>query len=585
MSEENKNKKLQQYFKYFCEYSNVENKNWYKSLKHWVEILQEIKSSIDTEKIYSYEELDELIRDKSNYKKNKEDAIDGVADFLERYLFKPDNGTANIGQGNIYDSDKNPDRSRIRDCIKNNPTDLLDILKESNFKTVSDLIENLIDTEKRNHPAVRFRFLKTLFPENFTSVEAVNKFERLVKILDEKLSIKVVGSNILEKHNWLMNQLEGVTCTKSVDNYKKHIFYWELYGMLENDLDLKKAIVYYGAPGTGKTYKAKKEAEKLIYTWAMKTNNVAKDKNILLEIVQFHPSFSYEDFIEGIRPSNDKDSKLKLMPGIFKSFCKKAGDIELKLYKDTNFLEIFKNKSFSDITIKELRKENIRNINDVIKNIDKLSEGLTLQESIEPALFIIDEINRADLSRVFGELMYSLEYRGYEGKIKTQYSYLNKNENDESIFFWEDKKDWFFIPQNVYIIGTMNTIDRSVDSFDFALRRRFMWEEVEPDYSVIENELSNKNNLAKSIAESFEELNKMIKKDELLGSDYQIGHSYALNINSKIENGTIDSIIEARSFLWKEFIKPLIQEYLRGLGDSKRRDDKLKKFKNSFGIS
>ena len=209
-----------------------------------------------------------------------------------------------------------------------------------------------------------------------------------------------------------------------------------------------------------------------------------------------------------------------------------------------------------------------------------LPDETTIEEVIEPAFFIIDEINRAELSRVFGEIMYCLEYRGYNGKIKTQYSYLNKKETDDSVYFWENSEDWFFIPQNVYIIGTMNNIDRSVDSFDFALRRRFMWEEVEPDFNVVRNEL--KADWKDELVEAFKKLNEKIKEDELLGKDYRIGHSYALEIKPIQDN--FKTVKDVKSFLWKNSVKPLLEEYLRGLGNERKAQEKLKKFEDEFGI-
>jgi len=209
-----------------------------------------------------------------------------------------------------------------------------------------------------------------------------------------------------------------------------------------------------------------------------------------------------------------------------------------------------------------------------------LPEGITVEEVIEPAFFIIDEINRAELSRVFGELMYSLEYRGYNGKIKTQYSYLNKNETDNSVYFWDNSEDWFFIPQNVFIIGTMNNIDRSVDSFDFALRRRFMWEEVQPNFHIVRNILAA--HWKDDLASAFEKLNIKIREEELLGKDYRIGHSYALEVKP-IED-RFDSVTEVKSFLWNDYVKSLLEEYLRGLGDERKAQEKLNQFKKEFGI-
>ncbi len=558
---ENKDK-LQQYFEFFISNNDVNNWNWYKSLKNWSDILQDIKKQCQEN---SDKSLEDCIKDGS---KNELNSID---DFLKRYLFMQDNGTADIGQGFIYKSDKNPHRQQITQRVKDDNNFLKDILLSNDINFVNNKIKELLDVEI-NYNTVRFRFLKTLFPNNITSVDAPNKLDRLVNALDKKLSIKVEGSSRVEKHQWLMEQLKDIEKMKDkeVDNYHKQIFYWELHDMLKIELNLKQAVVYYGAPGTGKTYKAKKEAEKFIDEWALKTLPVKKH---MIETMQFHPSISYEDFIEGIRPTKDKELKLK--NGVFKIFCKKAGKIEFELWKIEEFRKIAKDKDFEDITVSDVK--NITNIKMIFPKLDEYSNGLTLQDIIEPAFFIIDEINRADLSRVFGELMYALEYRGYNGKIKTQYSYLVENKKDSGVYFWEDNQNYFFIPHNVYIIGTMNTIDRSVDSFDFALRRRFSWEEINPNYEVIKSELKQ---YADNIANSFKDLNEAIKKEDFLGSDYQLGHAYALNIKNK----EFDSATKAKEFLWKEFIRPLMQEYLRGLGDSNKSNDLLDKFRKQFGL-
>lgn len=206
----------------------------------------------------------------------------------------------------------------------------------------------------------------------------------------------------------------------------------------------EKQIILTGAPGTGKTYTAKEVAKAFC----------GGDKK-RIKFVQFHSSYDYSDFVEGLRPVvlekesevQNKDGKLirknfekttafVRLDGTFKEFCRKAADDE---NKDNNSDEI---KYF----------------------------------------FIIDEINRADLSKVFGELMYALEdgYRGEENKVQTQYRNLPVYEIDNStgcaVRMEKDKfQDGFYIPNNVYIIGTMNDIDRSVEAFDFALRRRFQW--------------------------------------------------------------------------------------------------------------
>lgn len=231
--------------------------------------------------------------------------------------------------------------------------------------------------------------------------------------------------------------------------------------------------------------------------------------------VQFHPSYDYTDFVEGLRPikkEGEKELGFELKNGIFKEFCKKAKENPNKNY-----------------------------------------------------VFIIDEINRAEVSKVFGELFYSIDpgYRGEKGKVKTQYN----NIQTEETFFTDIADDYFYVPENVYIIGTMNDIDRSVESFDFAMRRRFAWVEVKADdrISMWDGEIDVWQAEAKL---KMQAINKIIENTEgLKSSSYHIGPSYFLKL--KDYNGDVKQ-------LWDYHIGVILNEYLRGMPDAKTIFDELK---------
>ncbi|ELZ2501787.1 AAA family ATPase, partial [Campylobacter lari] len=248
-------------------------------------------------------------------------------------------------------------------------------------------------------------------------------------------------------------------------------------------LKTHKNIIFHGIPGTGKTY-----------TIVNNIKNIIKNENQML-ITQFHPSFSYEDFIEGIKPAGIENGQLKLelKNGIFREFCDKAKE------EEKGFLEKLENGNFNEAL------------------------------SDHGYFFIADEINRAELSRVFGELLYALEYRGEKGKIKTQYASMRRDED-------------FYMPENVFFLGTMNDLDKSIDSFDLALRRRFIWQEMECDYGVIRDEIYAKN--IEEYAQACQKLNKKISND--IGEKYQLGHSYFLKIefkNDEIKDSDIKNFL------------------------------------------
>jgi len=178
-------------------------------------------------------------------------------------------------------------------------------------------------------------------------------------------------------------------------------------------------------------------------------------------------------------------------------------------------------------------------------------------------IFIIDEINRAEISKVFGELFFSIDpgYRGKEGIVKTQYSNLQKSDD---VF-----KDGFYVPENVYIIGTMNDIDRSIESMDFAMRRRFAWQEIKTEDRI--SMWNGKIDTLKVEAENrMKSLNKTIEEIQGLSSAYHIGPAYFLKLEK------YQGVETPFEHLWENHLKGIIFEYLRGLPNSTELLDNLK---------
>lgn len=315
----------------------------------------------------------------------------------------------------------------------------------------------------------------------------------------------------------------------------------------------KKMIVFTGAPGTGKTYSVEEYVNKMV-----------KDNTDRKKFVQFHSSFDYSDFVEGLRPVRNKNGDMEFvrMDGIFKAFCREAVENEpaYKAYFNArgSFEKAKKNcRLMGDENGYQLTEaENkLKAAKDSLKDAEKrFSADSTLY------YFIIDEINRADLGRVFGELMYCFEKRGFEHAVETQYSNLKTYNRKGRVISDDVFEDGFFVPANVVVIGTMNDIDRSVETFDFALRRRFDWYEIEAD-KVMETSLTNM--ITGDIADllvKIKELNAEIAKEEYgLGNAFMIGPAYFKNYDGN--NGNKD---EERQKIWNRNIEPILREYMRG---------------------
>lgn len=169
------------------------------------------------------------------------------------------------------------------------------------------------------------------------------------------------------------------------------------------------------------------------------------------------------------------------------------------------------------------------------------------REELKKYVFIIDEINRGEISKIFGELFFAIDpgYRGRAGEISTQYANLHSDPDEK-----------FFVPENVYIIGTMNDIDRSVDSFDFAMRRRFRFVKLKADERLeMLASLGNEELEAEAIRR-MTALNREVVNIEDLNENYQVGASYFL----KLKTLSFDQ-------LWTDYLQPLLQDYIQGMYD------------------
>jgi len=400
-----------------------------------------------------------------------------------------------------------------------------------------------------------------------------------------------------------------------------------------------KNIIFRGAPGTGKSYVARQIATDIVSNGSENDySKLTEEQKNQIEFVQFHPSYDYSDFVEGLRPKINEDGTMgfELHDGIFKRFVdiarrnfedsKKSKVIleqevsvqaELKNffdnieYGETTFKTITGNK-FIITDVDEVKKRiyidipGNKTINKLILNIDEIrlmlesgsefnkisditsffgkqfaTQGYSYdfaifkeikskrfkpssvdenKEKLKKYVFIIDEINRGEVSKILGELFFTIDpgYRGISGSVTTQYSNMHTNQHDK-----------FYIPENIYIIGTMNDIDRSVESIDFAMRRRFRFIEIRAKDTQNMLDLLEDDALKDEAIARMDRLNEEILKVEDLNENYQIGASYFLKLK----------ILDFDE-LWTDYIRPLLKEYIHGLYGEY---DIMKRFETAYG--
>lgn len=482
----------------------------------------------------------------------------------------------------------------------------------------------------------------------------------LSKRLSPIISLEGIDLNF---ENWTANGSTQVPSPQRIDIYSniniieniKKIFIMQKY------IDLLKSsqnLILTGAPGTGKTYLAKQIARQMIFGEVKEkmTDEEQKQFDEQCDFVQFHPSYDYTDFVEGLRPVQDETGNVgfERKDGVFKEFCKKAlktleacysdllrdisnsknFTLKQKGGNDTTALSVDDEKrirwiernnpekiasnyvSFDNLKIlyeKYNTFEKLNNIENINEEIRKTIEGTAdttyywtvLNELLHRMrekifVFIIDEINRGEISKIFGELFFSIDpgYRGTDGKVRTQYANMQTTPNDfDKSLGITDSNNYghFFVPENVYIIGTMNDIDRSVESMDFAFRRRFAFKEITAEDSkqmLDSDDAWGKDKMPKpdflqKVKDKMDAINKVIFDDdekigiEGLSSAYHIGASYFLKLaNYRNENGEYDET--SFSDLWENHLEGLLLDYMRGMADVQK---KIKKLANAYGYS
>ena len=401
-----------------------------------------------------------------------------------------------------------------------------------------------------------------------------------------------------------------------------------------------KNVIFRGAPGTGKSYLAQEIAADIVSDgYYKKYEQLSDEQKKQVEFVQFHPSYDYSDFVEGLRPKVNDDGSMgfELQDGIFKKFIARARknyedslksreilDKEVSVHEAMS--DFFSNIEFgvdtfetingSKFTITSADDEHIyisipgnATVNKLCLNTDEIRKMLesgekfdkikditaffgktfatqgysydfaiykairskkdtgsktkVKREELKKYVFIIDEINRGEISKIFGELFFAIDpsYRGRAGEISTQYSNLHTNPDEK-----------FYIPDNVYIIGTMNDIDRSVDTFDFAMRRRFRFVELRANERL--DALASLNEDIKEEAiKRMSDLNKAIAEVEDLNENYQIGAAYFMKLKTK--GFGFDQ-------LWTDYLEPLLSEYVHGMYDEKGI---MSKFAKAYGYT
>jgi len=408
-------------------------------------------------------------------------------------------------------------------AIKSSTTQKLNLPFDSGGETVSKMIIKARGTIVANQDDGRtvevewdddFKEKDWYFYTSRTTVWRLQLSDDYDKLEYSRKLVDFIWKNESQDYEWFLGRREKGELVKdeveesdsgklySVDDIVKAGVFLkreEVEGIVDK-LRTKKNIILQGAPGVGKTFLAQKLAYALI----------ERENDDFIEMVQFHQSYSYEDFVRGFRPNPDDGRRFDLRDAVFYNFCQKAsGDPENQY------------------------------------------------------VFIIDEINRGNISQIFGELLMLIE----KDKRNKRYAI--------PLMYSRTEDERFHVPSNVYIIGLMNLADRSLALVDYALRRRFSFITLEPKfrserYAAWLRDRGMKENIIKLIVKRMNDLNREISDDNLLGENFQIGHSYfcpAMHDFSHIDFEWYEDIINTE-------IVPLLKEYWF---DDPERVEELKK--------
>ena len=492
----------------------------------------------------------------------------------------------------------------------------------------------------------------------YTDIHEYNKVKEIIFTAPNFDAVnKEAGNQALKYGMILYNQfLNEIFNNKNILAHNETLQTNNLKSKLADLLEHTHNLILHGAPGTGKTYLAKE---------------IAKAMDAETAFVQFHPSYDYTDFVEGLRPLPQDDAGqigFELRDGIFKLFCEKALenllnsqkteteiaeeqslDEKINEFIDTSieentkytitqgneffitnadgkniYISIPNNEKANKLTLKKseiaaLLKcgENIESVNEIrdifgrkwrtqqdsytlslyksIRTFKNTAAKKNIVEAVKKNfVFIIDEINRGNLSKIFGELFYALDpgYRVTAGdlqgvkngthnltSIRTQYANMEREGNTfDNALNISRQEDFghFFVPENVYIIGTMNDIDRSVETMDFAFRRRFTFVEIQASERTEMLEQIQDDTVREQALAKMQAVNDAISKTEGLSPAYHIGGAYFLNLN------TLNNDFEK---LWEYHLAPLIKEYLRGAEDENGAFENIKNAYNSPKVS